>query len=503
MIHEPSRTIGSLTAATMAELRSGLVKAHYTVDEVLDRIGSAGQAALTRNTTIAVEDALDDDAQSILIRLWVLQQAVPIARLETVLGDSLAQLVAANLIETDGARARACVEIRPFGLQGQATDFSGWICADLTQGLDGSVSETPPDYVLGLSPASTMLTRMTIRRPVGSALDLGTGCGVQSVQLARHAARVVATDINPRALRLAAVTAGLNDLELDLRSGSLFEPVAGERFDLIVTNPPYVMSPPEMCKLLYREQPMRADDLVREVVVGGSQHLNPGGTLQILGNWAITAGQPWQERLAAWVGQTDCDALILERERLDPYEYIEIWLNDAGLGGSSAYRQTYRTWLEYFHSLGIVGVGLGWLNLTKAGRSRPHVQIESWPHEVVQPIGVALAAHQDGVNAADVSDAELLAAAWLLDPDVVQETTGQPGAPDPAHIVLRQRTGLLRAVEVDTGLAAVLGACDGEIAMYPLILAAASLLDVDAAALSAEILPRLRRLIVDRFLLPA
>ena len=101
-----------------------------------------------------------------------------------------------------------------------------------------------PDFVLGVSAASTTLAQLTVRRPVPRALDLGTGCGVQSLHLARHSAEVVATDLNPRALALARLTALINGIDLDLREGSLYAPVAGERFDLITTNPPYVMSPP-------------------------------------------------------------------------------------------------------------------------------------------------------------------------------------------------------------------------------------------------------------------
>ena len=101
-----------------------------------------------------------------------------------------------------------------------------------------------PDFVLGVSSASSTLAQLTVRAPVARALDLGTGCGVQSLHLARHAGQVVATDLNPRALALAEMTAMINSVEIDLRQGNLYEPVAGERFDLITSNPPYVMSPP-------------------------------------------------------------------------------------------------------------------------------------------------------------------------------------------------------------------------------------------------------------------
>ena len=86
--------------------------------------------------------------------------------------------------------------------------------------------------MLGISAASTSLAQLTIREPVGSALDLGTGCGVQALHLAGHADRVVATDVNRRALEIARFNAELNELApVEVRDGSYFEPVAGERFD--------------------------------------------------------------------------------------------------------------------------------------------------------------------------------------------------------------------------------------------------------------------------------
>ena len=80
---------------------------------------------------------------------------------------------------------------------------------------------------------------------------------------------------------------------------------------------------------------------------------------------------------------------------------------------------------------------------------------------------------------------------------MVEETTGQPGAADPQHIVLRQQRGFRRAVEADTGLAGVLGACDGDLPLGAIIDALADLLAVDAPALRADILPRFRTLVAD------
>ena len=169
---------------------------------------------------------------------------------------------------------------------------------------------------------------------MNSALDLGTGCGVQSLHLARHTGRVVATDLNPRALQLARLTFGINSTTVDLRLGDLYRPVAGERFDLIVANPPYVMAPPGAARLTYREGHAVADTLVESVVTEGAAQLADGGALQVLANWAHVRGEDWTDRVGAWVASTGCDAHVVQREVLNPYAYVELWLADAGLAGS-------------------------------------------------------------------------------------------------------------------------------------------------------------------------
>lgn len=480
--------------------------ADFTVDAVGQRLGEQAGAALGRNTTLAAQRALggEEDPQATLLRLFVLQRTVGLQAADRALSGLLGDLVADGLVEEAAGRVAATVDIRPYGADpatGSAVD--GWIVADHVPGLDGRIARTRPDYVLSASPASATLTEMTIRRPVARALDLGTGCGVQSLHLATHAEQVVATDVNPRALSLAGLTLRLNGAEdrVELRDGSLYEPVAGERYDLVVSNPPYVMSPPRQAgeRLTYREGGFSADGLVAALVRGARDHLADGGTMQVLANWAHVRGQDWTDRVTEWIAPTGCDALVLQRELLDPYEYIELWLNDAGLAGSEEYPGRYAEWLAYFDALGVEGVGLGWISLHQAGHDDPHLQLEEWPHGVEQPVGRAFAAHQQGVKWARRSDEELLATSWRL-VDAVQETYGRPGAADPEHVVLRQRGGLRRAVEADTALAGVLGACDGELPLGVIIRAVGQLLEVDPEALVAEQVGRVRQLVVDGYL---
>ena len=485
-------------AVDSTRLRADLTAAGYVVDEVLDRIGTSGQDGLGRNCTVPADVALGDatDPLATLIRVFLLQQPVPAADLRGAL--DVDALLAAGYLAAEDDRLRAAVDLRPYGSPDDGA--SGWVVADLTPGLDTVVEPTRPDYVLGVSPASTSLAQLTMRTPVTSALDLGTGCGVQSLHLARHAPRVVATDVNPRALELAALSSALSGTGVELRSGSLYEPVAGERFDLIVSNPPFVMSPPgdDEDRLAYRETNFVGDSLVETLVRGAADHLSEGGSLQLLTNWAILEGEPWEERLAGWVPD-GCDAWVIERERLDVFAYIEMWLTDAGLGGRPGWRAAYDEWLAYFDGLGITSVGMGWILITRAGRTVPHRRFESWPHAVAQPVGGVFARHAAAVDASRLPTAALLAARPRL-VDVEQETLGDPGAADPRYVVFRQRVGLLRAIKADTALAAVLGALDGDLTLGQVLAAVAQVLEVDGSELAAQVLPEVREALLDQLL---
>ncbi len=124
---------------------------------------------------------------------------------------------------------------------------------------------------------------------------------------------------------------------------------------------------------------------------------------------------------------------------------------------------------------------MGWLTLYHNGRDDPSLSFEDWPHQVHQPVGDAFAEFPDAARAARLPDDALLGRhPGPSTTAVTSETLGRPGAAEPDHIVLRRSTGFGRAAEVDTGLAAVVGACDGDLPLGVLIDAVADLLDVDA-----------------------
>lgn len=172
------------------------------------------------------------------------------------------------------------------------------------------------------------LARAVIRTPVQRALDLGTGCGIQALHLSGHCADVVGTDTNPRALALAQATAGLNGMSWDLRPGSLFDPVAGERFDLIVSNPPFVVGAGAQ-DYIYRDSGVAGDGLCRTIIENVGNYLTPGGTAQIMANW-IVRDDDWRTRVRQWLAGTGLHAWVVQRELADPVSYVSLWLADAG-----------------------------------------------------------------------------------------------------------------------------------------------------------------------------
>ncbi|MBL0746234.1 DUF7059 domain-containing protein [Nocardioides baculatus] len=479
----------------VAPLRDALVAADFTYDRVAGDIGDDAHRALGRNETLpALRRTTSGSPLDTLVRLFLLQAPVARDHAERALPGLVDRLCNAGLLEQSVSEVAARTDCRPYATE----DRDLWIVSDLTPGLDGAPVAVGPDHVLGISSASTSLAQLTMREPVGSALDLGTGCGVQALHLAGHADRVVATDVNSRALWMTRLNAALNGVEVDVRNGSFFEPVAGERFDLVSTNPPFVISPATGERLVYRDSGLPGDSVVEHIVRTGPDHLTDGGWLQVLANWSVVEGRPWDERLGSWL-RDDCDALVVQRETLDPASYVELWLKDSGHHGGPDYTRRYDTWLSWFEESGIEGIGFGWINV-RLGGSGSH-QLLEWPYDVEQPIGPAIHAWGEAVtDLRGLGDDQLLETTLVARDDVQQETVGRPGAEDPEAIVLRQQRGFRRARTADTLEAAFLGACDGDLTVGRLLGALAALLERDVDELRSAYLPVVRELVREGFL---
>ena len=480
-----------------ARLREALVAADFTVDSVRALLGEVADAALLRNETTPAlrRTATEHGPLATLTRLFLLQTTATATAAEAALPGLVDRLAAEGILDRSVGEVAARLDVRPY-----ATDDSTlWVVSDLTPGLDGLPQRIGADHVLGISPASTSLAQLTVRAPVERSLDLGTGCGVQALHLSAHSGHVVATDVNQRALGIARFNAALNEVDdrVEVRDGSFFEPVRGERYDLIATNPPFVISPATDERLVYRDSGLPGDQVVEDIVRAAPDHLTDGGWCQVLANWVVEKDRPWDERLASWLS-LDVDALVVQRELVDPAAYVELWLKDSGhhpaTGGDPAeYRCRYDTWLAWLEEQRVEAVGFGWVNVRTAGTGRH--DLWDWPYDVEQPIAPAIADWASAIATAAEPDTRL-----RLREDVVQETIGPAGAEDPASIVLRQQRGFRRARTADTVTAALVGACDGELAVGPLLDAVAQLLDRDPTKTRASYLPVVRELVDEGFL---
>ena len=244
------------------------------------------------------------------------------------------------------------------------------------------------DHVLGIGGASETLAAWTPRPHVDRALDLGTGCGVQALHLGSHADRVVVTDLSERALAYARFNAALDEAEWDVRAGSMLDPVAGERFGLVVSNPPFVITPRSGAVPLfeYRDGGAAGDAVVRDLVRAVGDHLEPGGIAQFLGNWEVPRGATWTDRVGGWLDGTGLDAWVVQREVQDPAEYAETWARDGGHhAGTVDFNAMYAAWLDDFAARDVESIGFGVVTLQRPRTDRsPFVDLMevTWPGRV-------------------------------------------------------------------------------------------------------------------------
>lgn len=457
--------------------------AGYTVDGVAEFLGADAHAALGRGVWWPALRACDaaDGPLATLVRLFLLGVQEAPGRVAAAFPTAgLAGLTAGGVLEDTGETVRALLDIRPY------SDFL------VVSDQDAALRSGPvqPDHVLGIGGASVSLARAVVRAPARRALDLGTGCGVQALHLAAHCDEIVATDTNPRALTLAAATARLNGMSWDLRHGSLFEPVPGERFDLIVSNPPFVVGAGEQ-DYIYRDSGMAGDALCRTIIEQIGDHLNPGGTAHIMANW-IVRGDDWRPRVREWLEDTGLHAWVVQRELADPVSYVSLWLADAGETPEQAARRG-GAWLDWFAEQGVTGIGMGLISLRVPAPGEQPEQIleEILDEPVTGPEAEAFFARRAYLR--HTADADLLAARLSTAPVFLEEQS-LPG-PDGWQQVgaaVRRPGGPAAVIGVDEVLRALFAGCRGEVPLGTLIALLAAHHRVDADALAEAALPEIR-----------
>jgi methylase of polypeptide subunit release factors len=353
-----------------------------------------------------------------------------------------------------------------------------------------------PDQVLGVGAASLTLAAATPRRNVARTLDLGTGCGVQALLAEDHSASVVATDRNPRAVAFTRLAAALNGVAIDAREGSLLEPVARDAFDLVVSNPPFVVSP--AARYVYRDAGLEADDVCRRLVAGLPSALAPDGVAVLLVNWLHIAGEDGDQRVKDWFDGTGCDGWVVQRELAAPEDYVTAWLRDTDEG--ARFDRLYDDWVDWFEQRRVEAVAFGVLAMRRTDTT-PHVVLD----DVTQPVAPTWGEEVlDHFARRDALATDLLDISWRLRDDVrlhqVASRDDEGWAVDSQ--LLQQSAGLRWSGGTDEFGAALLAACDGTMPLRTLFTLLAAAVGISDAEAVEQGLPVVRRLVEQGFLVP-
>lgn len=490
-----------------------------------DRSGSATSAASTSSdrpspatgadSTSSVANASQDGdvagyKVAVLTALFMLGEPVGAAALETALPRTgVAGALAIGLVvptqSASGEQLYApAVDLRPHEAEDAHGSVRWWVASDLGELVTGQA--LAPDHVLGIGRAGLTLAALTPRKPVETALDLGVGCGIQTLYLLRHVRQVVATDISTRALEFTAFNvalAGVDSARVQLRQGNLLEPVAGQRFDLIVSNPPFVITPPSVRQagLPLMEYRDAGGPILPVLVRGLEDHLNPDGVAVMLGNWEHREGTSWRTSVNQWIGKS-LDAWIIQREVQDPVEYAAMWLRDGGLTperSGVAFENALAAWQEDFDSRQVSGVGMGYLVFHAPSVAATGAVVEPWRvlEEVPtsgqgalgEHVAQVIAAHEAlrGLDDAQVAALKLRTASGLSKEEALTPT------PVPTAPVIRQAEGFGRVIAVGMPEVALLSASDeGLLTVAQIAAAVASLTSEDPAAVLADMVAATR-----------
>jgi SAM-dependent methyltransferase len=292
-----------------------------------------------------------------LVALLVLGNRInPVDAVRALAPLTLEDMLDAGLIDADGDTVRSRIRV---------STLDGLVL------LGDRADAVPRDHVSAFTGPSLLTSWLTPRDRRRSMLDLGTGSGVQALLAARHCDRVVGVDINPHALELANLNAQLAGVDnVEWRCGSWLEPVADERFDLIVTNPPYVVSPDT--EFTYRDSGMAPGELVAKLCREIPAHLEDRGVAVILCQWPHASEKDWHEGPQEWTRASGCDVVVVRFKGSDPLDHAVGW-NTPPVRAlpPDEFRGTVARWHRYFAEKGIGDISFGAIVLRRRRHETP------------------------------------------------------------------------------------------------------------------------------------
>jgi methylase of polypeptide subunit release factors len=311
----------------LRKLADRFVEVGFT-SALLDKVEPIAAGLLDPLRLCLLRDALVQDGSpgAHLGRLFLYADTVSRSEVQEALGPSLMRVALASGLVVDEPGDADLVR-SPL----QLTPLEGLYLLSDSLGSGG-------EAVMGPGHTTLPLIRLAESLPGASVLDVGCGPGSVALFAARRGARVLGTDINPRAIELARWNARLNGLTAAFEVGDLTAPARGRLFDLVFSQPPFVMKPPDMDAVTYLHGGAWGDELVFRLFAQVPSILAPSGMAVILLDTALRPEAPFHQRVRAVLDGAPLDLVVLLAKGMSPdvlaIAYAQ--LEDPGLGSRFA-----------------------------------------------------------------------------------------------------------------------------------------------------------------------
>jgi len=383
-----------------------------------------------------------------------------------------------------------------------------WPMQNLTLAVDlpwRRATAPQPDFVVPPGPLTLQLANAMIRRPCNRILDLGTGSGLLAFLAAPYTETVVATDKNDRAIAFTQFNARLNQIE-NIRGliGDWFEPVAHQSFQLILCNPPFVISPTQ--HYLFRDSGERGDVFCHRLVCSAVEYLEIGGFFQFTANIPHQEGHSWKSDLEAWFEGLDCDVLVLVDRTEEVSDYAMTWILSTESKDPALVSQLYETWMDYFERERIEAVSYLLITVRRSAGGPSWIQIDDPPCRIAGPCGDELVRFFESRDAfgGESKVEDLLSRRLILTPQIriEEEYSMTPGGLELGPIRVRKTGGLQYPLTIHRNVAGFLAGCDGSRTLRQVLEVWAHELGLDWDRALPVVLPAVRSLIERGVLLP-
>jgi carbamoyltransferase len=339
----------------LRSIRRAFLKHGYTEGRICDILAIDSLQSI-EPTHLAYYDkyVLAQDPLHDLIRLFQLRCAVPEQRVEHIFSaDSLRVLRELKVLIYEGSSVFGGVDIFCSGGFLFATDHRYFI-------LEGDALEEDPVMYIGMD--SHGLVQTAPRQTCESLLDLCCGSGIQGIVATRYSRHVTAVDLNPRAVRFARFNASFNGISnYQVRQGSLYEVVAGEKFDCILANPPFVPSPDKSLK--FRDGGARGEEILATICKGANSYLKSGGRLCVVTD--LVDASNYEKKFASWIGDINAYGLALTTADRDeilfsvPHSHVPFGQT------LENYNSELSKWVDNFRNADLSAVNFGYLLIWK------------------------------------------------------------------------------------------------------------------------------------------